>query len=95
MQGPIWGYLLVSGLAGFLIGCVVMWVARGSWVGRVIIGLLGLTCFIATAVEVEMAFQASHSESLASIFFLAVSFCIAAAGLGLLLAIFVPRPKSP
>jgi hypothetical protein len=81
---------MVFGLAGFFVGCVVLWVTRGWWAGRVFIGFLALTCFIATAVAVEMAFQAAHSESLGGLFFFAVGLCIAAAGTGLLLAIFVP-----
>jgi len=64
MPGSALGSILVSGLAGFITGYVVLWLARGSWVARLSVGVLTVTCFIASGIIVKMAFQAAHSESL-------------------------------
>ncbi len=97
MQGSVWGSILVSGLAGFIVGCVVLWLARGSWIARVSVGALTLTCFIASGVAVKMAFQDAHPDSMAPVFFFAVAIYAAAIGLGLLVSIFLPvrRPPGP
>ncbi len=95
MPGSALGSILVSGLAGFIAGYVVLWLARGSWVARVSVGVLTVTCFIASGIIVKMAFQASHSEGLGGIFFFVVGIYAAAAGTGLLVSIFLPVQRSP
>ena len=95
MQGSAWGSILVSGLAGFITGYVVLRLARGSSVARVSVGVLTVTCFIASGIAVKMAFQDAHPVSLAPIFFFAVGIYAAAVGMGLLVSIFLPVQRPP
>jgi hypothetical protein len=89
------GSLLVSGLAGFIVGYVVLWLARGSWAARVSVGVLTVTCFIASVIVVKMAFQAAHSEGLGGLLLFAVGIYAAAVGTGLLISIFLPVQRPP
>jgi hypothetical protein len=89
------GSFLVSGLAGFIAGYVVLRLARGSWAARVSVGVLTVTCFIASAIVMKMAFQAAHSEGLGGLFFFAVGIYAAAVGTGLLVSIFLPVQRPP
>jgi hypothetical protein len=95
MHGSIWGSILVSGLAGFIVGYGVLWLARGSWVARTFLAVLTVACFITSGVVVKMAFQSAHSESLAPVFFFAVGIYAAAVGAGLLISIFFPVHRAP
>jgi hypothetical protein len=95
MQGSAWGSLLVSGFAGVLVGYVVLWLARGSWVGRVSVGVLTATCLIASAIAVRTAFQAAHSEGPGGLFLFIIGVYAAAVGAGLLVSIFLPVQKTP
>jgi hypothetical protein len=95
MPGSAWGSILVFGLAGFIAGYVVLWLARGSWVARVSVGVLTVTCFIASGIIVKMALQASQSEGLGDLFFFVVGIYAAAVGTGLLVSIFLPVQRPP
>jgi hypothetical protein len=95
MMGSAWGSLLVSGLAGFFAGSIVLWLARGSWAARVSVGVLTAACFIASAIAVKVAFQAAHSDGPGGLFLFIIGIYGAAVGVGLLGSIFLPVQRSP